>query len=308
MRTSLTPIDSAPAISTKKIKPSSPRPHKRQQKANGQINGKSSRTEIQQVQPTTTPAPYQLPSLPTFTTETGYREVYNTETGKWENQPLTLLDLLYPTDDDVGVVKMSQSPLHDQWSRWLATMLQAYFAVQNWLILHDVLVHWGRGAAPAKGPDVTVIKEGRFPADKYKSYRVVRDGPLPEFVVEITSEETRETDFHEKKLLYAAVGVKEYLLIDLLPEDDGDWKLYGFRLEDSPFYKELTADAEGGLSFETVGLRFVAEGRERINVFHTATGERLLNPIELKARADIEAATSKKLAAQLRALGIEPDL
>jgi len=108
--------------------------------------------------------------------------------------------------------------------------------------------------------------------------------------------------------LYAAVGVKEYLLIDLLPEDDGNWKLYGFRLEDSPFYKELTADAEGGLSFETVGLRFVAEGRERIDVFHTTTGERVLNPIELKARADIEAATSKKLAAQLRALGIEPDL
>lgn len=249
----------------------------------------------------------QLPTLPTFPLETGYRQIYNPLTQEWEQQPLTLLDLLYPSEDDVGVVTMSQSPLHDLWSRWLASMLQAYLATSGWLILHDVLIHWGRRAVPYKSPDVTAIQGGQLPAAHDKSYHVLRDGPLPTFVLEITSEETRRDDFNGKELLYAAVGVKEYLIVDLLPEEGADWKLYGFRLEESPFYKKLTPDAEGGLTFETVGLRFVARENTRIDVYDSKTGERLLNPVEMKIRADHEAERAERMAAQLRALGIDPD-
>jgi hypothetical protein len=54
-------------------------------------------------------------------------------------------------------------------------------------------------------------------------------------------------------------------------------------------YRELTPDADGGLTFPAIGLRFVPVGRKRVDVFDLATGERLLNPEEQKAKAEAEA-------------------
>jgi Uma2 family endonuclease len=102
------------------------------------------------------------------------------------------------TNKPVTLQRSAQSPLHDLWTRLLATMLQSYLAIHGWLIFHDVLIHWGRRRAPHKSPDITAIAGGQFPAEAEKSYQVGRDGPPPPFVIEITSEETREADLHEK--------------------------------------------------------------------------------------------------------------
>jgi Uma2 family endonuclease len=242
---------------------------------------------------------YALPALPTFPLEAGFRQIYDPETGVSQHLPLTLLDFLYPSDEDVGVVIMPETPLHDIWTNLLAIMLRSYLAVENWLVLSDVLIHWGRRGAPAKAPDLAAIPGGRMPEPRQKSYRVGRHGPVPVFALELTSSETRLVDLQEKPLLYAAVGIKEFLIIDLLPEGKGAWQLTGYRLEDEPFYHKLQPDAEGGLTFETIGLRFVAIGQERIEVYDAATGERLLTPTELKARAEAEAAG--RVAAEARA-------
>jgi Uma2 family endonuclease len=234
-----------------------------------------------------------LPDLPTYSLEVGYRTVYDAATQSWREQPLTLLELLYPTEDDVGAVKMAQSPLHDIWCRLLAVMLQSYLSAQQWLVTNDVLIHWGRPRAPTKSPDIAAMPGGRLPAEDQKSYRVDRDGPLPAFVAEITLEDTRDIDLHTKRLDYAAVGVKEYLIIDILTPRTQPWRLLGYRLEDQPTYQPLTPDEQGGLTFATVGLRFVAVGRERVEVYDVATGQRLLTPDELKAQAETEAARAK---------------
>jgi Uma2 family endonuclease len=243
-----------------------------------------------------------LPNLPTFSLEVGYRTVYDATTQSWREVPLTLLELLYPTEDDVGAVKMAQSPLHDIWTVLLATMLRTYLAAQQWLITQDVLIHWGRKGAPPLSPDLAAIPDGRLPAEDQKSYRVGRDGPLPAFVVEITSEETRDTDLHKKRLDYAAFGVKEYLIIDILTPRTQPWRLLGYRLEDQPTYQQLTPDEQGGLSFATVGLRFVAVGRERIEVYDAATGQRLLTADELKAQVEAAEARAATLADHVREL------
>lgn len=243
-------------------------------------------------------AAYILPDLPTFPLEAGFREIYNPKTGTYQQVPLTLLDLLYPTEEDIGVVVTPQSPRHSIWTTLLITMLRIYLPAGDWLVLSDVLIHWGRRGAPAKVPDLVAIPGGRIPEPRQKSYRVGRDGPLPTFVLELTSEETRSVDLQEKPLLYAAVGIKEYLIIDLLPEDKGAWQLIGYRLEDEPFYHKLQPDAEGGLTFETIGLRFVAIRQERVEVYETATGERLLTPAELKVRADELASRLRELEAR----------
>ncbi len=61
----------------------------------------------------------------------------------------------------------------------------------------------------------------------------------------------------------------------------------------------MKPDADGGLTFETMGLRFVAVKRERIDVYNTATGERLLTLDEQKARAEALEQENAILKAQL---------
>ena len=236
--------------------------------------------------------------LPTFPMEVGYREIYDPQTKTFSQLPLTLLELLYPIDEDVGVVTVADSPLHDILVTLLTTMLRVYLGARDWLITSNVIVHWGYKRAPYKSPDISAMLGGKVPDIEEKSYRVGRDGPLPSFVVEITSEETRHTDLYEKNLLYAAVGVKEYLIIDILANRRQKWNLIGYRLDNRPRYKKLTPDEEGGLRFETVGLRFVGIGNERIDIFDLATGERLLRPGELKLKAEAEAARADAEAAR----------
>lgn len=234
------------------------------------------------------------PTLPVFPLEVGYRTVRDPVTGEWHDLPLTLLDLLFPTEDDVGVVKVSQSPWHDRLANLIATILRLYFSDRNWLTTQDVLIHWGRRGIPPKSPDIAAIVDGRMPARRDKSYRVGRDGPAPAFVVEITSEETREEDLVGKKLFYAAIGIQEYLIIDLLAKETTDWQLIGYRLGESPFYEEIPPDADGGLTFQGIGLRFVAVGNQRIELYDAVTGERLLTPDEQKSRAEQEKARAEQ--------------
>ncbi|MCE7988398.1 MAG: Uma2 family endonuclease [Caldilinea sp. CFX5] len=242
-----------------------------------------------------------LPDLPTFPLEAGWRTVYDAATERYLQQPLTLLDILYPSEDDVGVVYMAQSPLHNLLTDLLSVMLSTYLGARDWLILHDVLVLWGVRGIPPKSPDLAAIPGGRRPIDE-KSYRVGRDGPIPAFVIEVTSTETRNEDLDNKPLHYAALGIKEFLIIDILNETTGDWDLIGYRLEDGPYYRRLSLDAEKGITFTTVGLRFVAVNRTRIEVYDSATGQRLLTSQELKTQAEAQAARAAELEKRVREL------
>jgi regulator of protease activity HflC (stomatin/prohibitin superfamily) len=143
---------------------------------------------------------------------------------------------------------------------------------------------------------------------------------MPTFVIEVTSADTRQEDLLVKPLHYAALGIREFLIIDILNQTTESWELIGYRLDAGPFYRRLPADAEGGVTFATVGLRFVAVNRTRIEVYDSATGQRLFTSDELKAlmeaeaaraeaeaeRAAVEAAT--RLAAEERAAAAEAEL
>jgi Uma2 family endonuclease len=231
-----------------------------------------------------------FPTLSTFPLEVGWREVYDPETNTYQQRPLTLQDLLFFNEDDIGVVVMSQSPLHDLLLWTIRSILHLHFEVRGWLTTQDVFVRFGgRGVAP-KGPDIALIPEGQFPGERKKSYQVGRDGPPPAFIVEVTSEETRQIDLQAKPIYYASFGVQEFLIIDIETPLTQDWELQGYTLTGTgPFYRQLTPDADGGLTFPAVGLRFVPVGRKRVDVFDLATGERLLTPEEQKTKANAEA-------------------
>lgn len=251
-----------------------------------------------------------LPTLPTFPLESGWRTVHDPVTGEFHQIPLTLRDILFPTEDDIGVVYMAQSPMHNLLTGLLYTMLHTYLGPRAWLILHDVLVLWGvRGVTP-KSPDIAAFPGGRFPA-REKSYRVGRDGPLPTFVIEVTSEDTRQDDLLVKPLHYAALGIREYLIIDILNDASEPWELIGYRLDAGPYYRRLPADPQGGVSFATVGLRFVAVNRTRIEVYDNATGQRLLRSDELIAQAEAEraraVAETERAAAEAERAAVEAE-
>jgi len=236
------------------------------------------------------------PELPLLGWDWGYKYEYNQETGEFEQARLTLLDILYPTGEEIYV---AESWLHHLLAAVLEFMLRVYLEPKGWIVLGDVYVHWDRPEVPiVLAPDVTVIPEGHYPV-KEGSYHVGQHGPVPSFVIEVVSPRYRFRDVDRKVWDYAAVGIKEYLIVDTWPDDEEkNWELVGYRLEEGPFYQELTPDGEGGLSFETVGLRFVPIERERVDVYELESGEKLKTPEEWIAQARLEAEARAEAQAQ----------
>ena len=234
--------------------------------------------------------------LPTFPIDTGFWERFDAETNTLHRYPLTLLDLLFPDQDELGVLVMPESPLHDLWSGQLAFTMRTNLKQRNWLILHDVFIYWPQRFVPPAAPDLAIIPDAPVLAENVKSYHVGRDGPLPIFVAELISESSRTHDLETKRTLYASMGIKEYLVVDLLPLEAGPWRVYGYRLDNEPYYTPIPNDEAGGVTFTGVGLRFVPVGRSRIEVYDLTIDERLLTPDELKAEAQAE--TAARVAAE----------
>lgn len=242
--------------------------------------------------PITAVSPYPLPALPTLPGDWGHKYIRDEQTGQVKTAPLTLLDLLYPTGEEIFV---SEGWLH----RWLTVMLEViirtHLAAKGWVIFGNVYVHWGRPGVPPFAPDVTAIPEGRYPGED-GSFKVGEHGPTPKFVIEVTSPHYLHNDLERKPVDYAALGVEEFLRIDMWSKRQAPWQLSGYRLAGSPFYLPIPPDAQGGVTFHTVNLRFTPVGRETVEVYDAQTGELLLPPedwmekaiAESKARAEAE--------------------
>jgi Uma2 family endonuclease len=74
-------------------------------------------------------------------------------------------------------------------------------------------------------PDLVVVVG--LPANDRTSYDTRREGPMPQFVLEVASESTWRDDVEEKRDLYFLVGVQEYVVFDptgeFLPERIRAW-------------------------------------------------------------------------------------
>jgi Uma2 family endonuclease len=90
-----------------------------------------------------------------------------------------------------------------------------------------VIVNLPRRARPWQPkPDLFVV--AGLPAAHRRSYDARRDGPMPQFVLEIASESTWREDVESKRDLYGLTGVQEYLVFDptgeFLPERARGWR------------------------------------------------------------------------------------
>ncbi len=163
----------------------------------------------------------------------------------------------------------------------------------------DTFVYYREGDAGARvAPDVFVVQG--VSGENRKSYRVWREGPVPQWVLEVASEATVRRDLAAKKKLYRRLGVREYWQFDPTGETLG--RLRGARLEGWALrggrYEPLETTAEGAAWSAVLGLGLEVQG-ELLRFRDPATG--LLLPIlQEEARARQEAQRERDAEAHLR--------
>jgi len=150
-------------------------------------------------------------------------------------------------------------------------------------------------------PDVLVAL-GR-PKGRRGSYIQHREeGVAPQVVIEVLSPGNTATEMAHKTWFYEHYGVREFIQID--PEtQDG---LAFVRDESGDFRLTPTLD---GWTSPTLGIRFAREpgdGPRTLRVYK-ADGTPFLSFRELEASFRAERERAERLAARLRALGVDPD-
>jgi len=204
--------------------------------------------------------------------------------------PLTPELFLDPELDD----KMAQGEWHDETSVEIKTLLQSHFRGQREVRVFRDLKHLlGRGL-PAPAPDVSVVRGLRDPTP-LDSLDVVKQGVRPSLVIEVVSPlsaRVRQTDLEDKVQIYQLVGIPEYLIVDTPTRKRAPRRctLLGYRLGATGRYQPIVPDAEGRLLSETTGVLFqIGPTGDRVLLFDSVTGRRLLNQEEQEERAAQEA-------------------
>jgi Uma2 family endonuclease len=122
--------------------------------------------------------------------------------------------VIYPTHHEPK--KMAESPTHLFALARTITLLRVHFHDQPTTgVFGDVLWYYEAGNPQAKrAPDLMVTHHlQRFP-DTYSAILQWEEDDPPGFILEITSDSTRQIDLEVKRQLYEQQGVKEYLLFD----------------------------------------------------------------------------------------------
>ncbi len=217
--------------------------------------------------------------------------------------------VIYPSEDG--------EPLAETYDHLYAIfvtleVLRQYLIGRQATVLGDQFLYYSQGFPRVRvAPDVMVIFNVE-PGGR-DNYKIWEEGQVPSVIFEMTSPSTRNQDMEFKKTLYEQLGVEEYWLFD----PRGEWipeQLQGYRLRNEAY--EPISD-----SYSTaLGLRLSVEGK-LIAFYRGDSGERLLMPEELlvaweqereradreRDRGDRERDRAEALAAQLRALGVDPE-
>ena len=204
-----------------------------------------------------------------------------------------------PTDNtdiypDTDGEPMAASDYHLDILFWLILALRAYFAeIPDTYVSGDILTYYTEGnPRNVVAPDVLV--SFGIGNKKRHTYKVWEEGKAPDFVMEFSSKTTYQKDLTDKKVLYAALGIPNYILYDAealyLPSP-----LMGFRLVDG-VYVPIQPGVDGSIHSDVLGLDFVIQER-RLRVYDPAAGEWLQTPEEANAaRAEIAEARAEQEA------------
>ena len=190
----------------------------------------------------------------------------------------------------------------------LEPLVYAVTALRSWFhrreqvyVAGDMFLYFKEGDPRAVvAPDVFVVVGA--PRHKRMSYKLWEEPKAPDFVLEVTSRNTRNEDHGRKREVYASLGVGEYWLFD--PTGDYlDPRLQGLRLHEGD-YRPLpcVAMVDGGLLLhsEALGLEVRLEAGEELRFHDPATGEGLPAHVEMWARVERESAAHRETQARLK--------
>jgi colicin import membrane protein len=210
-------------------------------------------------------------------------------TENWDTNPYA-----YQTEEEL----MPQSGPHGQLSGYLYGLLDSRLKQKHLMLLQDSLMLY-RDKAGIKqriGPDLLLMPLKK-PAPTSYDLDVL---PPPSLLVEITSPESHDKDLDENVSLYASLGVKTYLVIDLMePHIDKvreQIKLHVYRSVSGRFV-EQSPEPEGYLTLPEMGLKINALKQE-IRLIDQLTGEVLLDVTDLKEALESEVFKAKKARRQ----------
>ena len=158
-------------------------------------------------------------------------------------------------------------------------------------------------------PDVFVVFG--VPDHRRRTYLVWREGKAPDFVMEVASPSTWQTDLGGKRDTYAGIGVSEYWLYDPMGGYH-DPRLQGFRLVEGR-YEPLPVTEQTGRTLtgysEALALELRLYPDDRFRFHDPASGRDLLSlDEEAQAREEAEGrlqeseAARKALEAELQVL------
>jgi Uma2 family endonuclease len=143
-------------------------------------------------------------------------------------------------------------------------------------------------------PDIMIVPEERPSYKTLTSYRIGKTGPAPQVALEVLSRWTYEDgDLTKKPISYAAIGVREYILVDVTGKFLPQRLLLKRRQPDDSWVD--TQDADGGITSE-LGFRVVIEPDGQVRVLNAQTGKRYVRPSEAQEATDRCAALEAELA------------
>ena len=209
----------------------------------------------------------------------------------------------YPCSDDQP---MAESEFQLVPMLYVLTVLRTHFrGREDVYVGGDMFVYYEEGNPGAVvAPDVFVVigapKRAECPRDTYKLWE---ESKGPDFVLEVLSSSTWETDLGPKHALYASLGVAEYWLFDptrehLLSPPLRGMRLVGGRYRDLPVVQ--VAASAPTLRSEVLGLDLRVD-RGALRFRDAAAGEDLLSHEEERhARQAAEVRAEQAGAARQR--------
>ena len=207
-------------------------------------------------------------------------------------------EIVYPESDGQP---MAESDLHRKEMTYLIDALTEHFRRADDIYVAGNLFFYYKKGDPRSvvAPDLFVVK-GVVKRNR-KVYKLWEEHRPPCFVVEVTSDTTRDEDLSDKLTVYEQLGVEEYFLFDPLG-DYLDPRLQGHRLVNGR-YRPAPLEADGSLVSRTTGVTFRVE-EEHLRLTETSSGKPLLRYEEHAARAlqaEARASDLERENARLRA-------
>lgn len=203
------------------------------------------------------------------------------------------LPLIYE-DDDEG--DMGEASIHTDSVDIALYGVGAHLADQEQLrVFSNLNLYYSPTDRKAyASPDLMVAEPDEKERD-FDSYRIGTDGPTPLMVGEVLSERTaQQGDKREKLRIYALIGIREYILIDVTGQFLSQ-RLLVKRLRRDRTWKD-EQDPDGGVTSK-LGFRLIIDTDGRLRVINATTGGRYVRPGEAQAAADELAAIQERIRA-----------